>query len=134
MGALNIGKGGIAVDAAHSMKNNRTEYQGVDLATGEFIFYEDIGNKTINIGEFLAIVAACKYINEHNYQPRRIYSDSMVAINWFKNKTAQSKKRDKQLQKAVIYLMASHTKVDDIEVIHWNNKEWGETPADFGRK
>lgn len=130
----NFGEGGIVVDAAHSMKNNRTEYQGVDLQTGEFIFYEDIGNKTVNIGEFMAIVDACKYINEHDYKPRRIYSDSMVAINWFKNKTAQSKKRDKQLWKAVIYLMAAHTKVDDIEVIHWDNKAWGENPADFGNK
>jgi ribonuclease HI len=24
--------------------------------------------------------------------------------------------------------------VDTIEVRHWNNREWGETPADFGNK
>lgn len=125
---------GIAVDAAHSMKQKKTEFQGVDLATGETIFYQDLGNKTINIGEFLAIVEACKYIVKHDYKPRRIFSDSMVAINWFQSKSAKSTKRDKQLDKGLIYLRAAHKWIDDIEVIHWNNKEWGETPADFNRK
>lgn len=125
---------GIAVDAAHSMKNKKTEYQGVDLETGETIFYEDLGNLTINIGEFLAIVAACKYIVANDYQPRRIFSDSKVAISWFKSKSAASNKRNKQLDKGLIYLRAAASWIDDIEVIHWNNKAWGEIPADFGNK
>lgn len=125
---------GIAVDAAHSMKQKKTEFRGVDLATGEVIFYRSLGNKTINIGEFLAIVEACKYIIQNNYTPKRIFSDSQVAINWFKNKTAQSKKRERELDKALIYLRAAYTWVDQIEVIHWNNKNWGETPADFDNK
>lgn len=125
---------GITVDAAHSMKQKKTEFRGVDLATGEIIFYEDIGNKTVNIGEFLAIVQACKYIIEHDYKPKRIFSDSQVAIGWFKNKIAQSKKRERELDKALIYLRAAYTWVDEIEVIHWDNKAWGEIPADFGNK
>ena len=76
---------GIAVDAAHSMKNKLTEIQGVDLETGERLFYKNLGNQTTNIGEFLAIVEACKYINEHDYKPRIIYSDSTTAITWFKD-------------------------------------------------
>ena len=32
---------GIAVDAAHSTKNLVTEFQGIDLATGEQIFYKN---------------------------------------------------------------------------------------------
>lgn len=125
---------GIAVDAAHSMKFKKTEFRGVDLATGEVIFYKDIGNKTINIGEFLAIVEACKYIVNTNYEPRRIFSDSQVAISWFKNKEAQSLRREKELDKALIYLRAAYTWLEDIEIIHWNNKQWGEIPADFGNK
>ena len=116
------------------MKQKKTEFRGVDLATGEVIFYRSLGNKTINIGEFLAIVEACKYIIQNNYTPKRIFSDSQVAINWFKNKTAQSKKRERELDKALIYLRAAYTWVDQIEVIHWDNKNWGETPADFGNK
>ena len=125
---------GIAVDAAHSMKQRKTEFRGVDLATGEVVFYESLGNKTINIGEFLAIVEACKYIIENKYEPKRIFSDSQVAISWFKKKEAQSKKREKELDKALIYLRAAYTWVDEIEVIHWDNKNWGEIPADFGNK
>lgn len=125
---------GIAVDAAHSMKQKKTEFRGVDLATGEVIFYKNLGNKTINIGEFLAIVEACKYIIKNHYEPKRIFSDSQVAISWFKNKDAQSKKRERELDKALIYLRAAYTWIDEIEVIHWDNKNWGEIAADFGNK
>lgn len=125
---------GIAVDAAHSQKNKLTEFQGVDLRTGERIFYQSIGNQTINIGEFLAIVEAVKWINKNNYKPRIIFSDSMVAISWFKNKQTASDKKYTPLQIAEIYLKTCHSYIDDIKVVHWNNKEWGEIPADFGNK
>ena len=125
---------GIAVDAAHSMKNKLTEIQGVDLETGERLFYKNLGNQTTNIGEFLAIVEACKYINEHDYKPRIIYSDSTTAITWFKEKYTASKKRNKHLQKAEIYLKVCAIYVDNIEVKHWNTQEWGENVADFGNK
>lgn len=125
---------GIAVDAAHSMKQKETEFRGVDLATGEVIFYKSLGNKTINIGEFLAIVEACKYIIKHKYTPKRIFSDSQVAISWFKNKEAASVKREREVDKALIYLKAAYTWVDEIEVVHWDNRQWGEIPADFGNK
>jgi len=125
---------GIAVDAAHSMKNKLTEIQGIDLETGERLFYKNLGNQTTNIGEFLAIVEACKYINEHDYKPRIIYSDSTTAITWFKEKYTASKKRNKHLQKAEIYLKVCAIYVDNIEVIHWNTQEWGENVADFGNK
>ena len=61
---------GIATDAAHSTKNLLTEYQGINLATGEQIFYRNLGNQTVNIGEFLAVVEAVKYIIENDFQPR----------------------------------------------------------------
>ncbi len=43
---------GIATDGAHSMKRGVTRYRAVDLATGELLFEQNIGNQTINIGEF----------------------------------------------------------------------------------
>lgn len=125
---------GVAVDAAHSNKNRVTEFQGIDLRTGERIFYKNLGYQTINIGEFLAIVEAVKWINKTNYTPRVIFSDSMVAIRWFKNKRTASDTKCVLLQKAEIYLKTCFASVDDIKVIHWDNKEWGETPADFGNK
>lgn len=125
---------GIAVDAAHSVKNKRTEIQGIDLRTGKVVFYQDLGNQTINIGEFLAIVEAVKYIISNNYKPMRIFSDSNTAISWFRNKRTASGKRNKLLQKAEAYIRIAAFWVDKVEVIKWNNKLWGETPADFGNK
>ena len=125
---------GIAVDAAHSTKNRKTEFRGVDLKTGKILFYQDLGNQTINIGEFLAIVEAVKYIIDHDYHPKIIFSDSITAISWFKNKRTASGKRNPKLMKAEIYLRAIAYWIDEIEVIHWNNSKWGEIPADFGNK
>lgn len=125
---------GVATDAAHSLKNNITEYQGVDLRTGKRLFYRNLGNKTVNIGEFLGVIEAAKYIIEHNYSPRIIYTDSLTAITWFKDKQTASKKKSKELVKAEIFLKALSWDVDTIEVRHWNNKQWGEIPADFGNK
>lgn len=125
---------GIATDAAHSMKNGKTEYQGIDLATRQQIFYKDLGNQTTNIGEFLAVVEAAKYIIENDFQPRVIFTDSTTAIAWFKMKKTASTKPCKDLQRAEMFLRAMSADVDTIEIYHWDNKRWGETPADFGRK
>lgn len=125
---------GIAVDASHSTKNKMTEYRGVDLRTGKELFREKLGNQTINIGEFLAIVEAVKEIYETGYKPAVIFSDSMVAINWFVNRKTSSGKRNSRLMKAECYLRLMEEKIKDIKVIHWNNDKWGEIPADFHRK
>lgn len=125
---------GIAVDAAHSTKNRKTEFRGVDLKTGEVLFYKDLGNQTINIGEFLAIVAAVQYIIEHDFQPKVIFSDSTTAISWFKNKRTASGKRNSKLMKAEIYLRAAAYWVDEIAIHKWDNVQFGEIPADFGNK
>lgn len=126
---------GIAVDASHLASKNITEYQGIDLRTGEKVLGHNLGgNKTINQGEFLAIVHACQYIIENDYRPRRIYSDSMVAITWFKNKETASGKGNVSLKKAEVFLKACAYDVDSIEVFHWDNRKLGEIPADFGRK
>jgi ribonuclease HI len=125
---------GITTDAAHSTKRSRTEYQGVDLETGERIFYRDLGNQTVNIGEFLGVVEAVKYIIENDYQPRIVYTDSITALTWFQQKRTASKKKNKELQKAEIFLRVFAADVDTIEVAHWDNRTWGEIPADFDRK
>lgn len=125
---------GIATDAAHSTKRLETEYQGINLVTGERIFYRNLGEQTVNIGEFLGVVEAVKYIIENDFHPRVIYTDSITAISWFYNKRTASKKKNKELQKAEIFLKAFSADVDTIKVIHWDNKRWGETPADFGNK
>ncbi len=125
---------GIATDAAHSIKNLVTEYRGVDLATGEQLFYKNLGNQTVNIGEFMGVVEAAKYIIENDFQPRIIYTDSQTAIAWFNAKSTSSSKKYNGLHKAELFLRVMASDVDTIEVRHWDNKRYGEIPADFGRK
>ena len=90
---MNYPKEGIVVDAAHSMKNGVTEYQAIDLKTGERLFYKNLGNQTTNIGEFLGLMETIKFVIENDFQPRIAYTDSMTAITWFRNKK-QLLKRD----------------------------------------
>ncbi len=125
---------GITTDCAHSEKNGRTLFRGIDLKTGEQIFYKDLGNQTVNIGEFLGVIAAVKYIIETDYYPRIIFTDSITALTWFKNKKTASKKRNSELKKAEIFLKIKATEVNKIQVVHWDNEVWGEIPADFGNK
>ena len=125
---------GITTDAAHSTKRSVTEYQGIDIETGERLFYKNLGNQTVNIGEFLAVVEAAKHIIENDFQPRVIYTDSVTAMAWFRNKRTASKKRNKELQKAEVFLKLFAADIDTISIQHWDNKKWGETPADFGNK
>lgn len=125
---------GIAVDAAHSMKKSKTEYQGVNLETGEIVFYKDLGNQTINIGEFLALVHGIKYVIENEIDPPIVYSDSTTAISWVKHKAVSSNKKNREMDKAVVYLRTCAKYVDEVEIVKWDNKAWGETPADFGNK
>ena len=125
---------GVAVDAAHSQKKGVTEIQGIDLKTGKVLFYANLGNQTTNIGEFLAIVEGVKYIIANDFEPKTIFSDSTTAISWFKAKRTGSKKRNKYLQKAEIYLKVAAYWVDQIEVVKWDTDKYGENPADFGNK
>lgn len=131
---MNYPKEGIAVDAAHSMKNGVTEYQAIDLKTGERLFYKNLGNQTTNIGEFLGLMETIKYVIENDFQPRIVYTDSMTAITWFRNKKTASKKRHSDLQRSEIFLKVMDIDVSTIDVIHWDTNKWGENPADFGNK
>lgn len=131
---IDIPSEGIVTDGAHSLKRGVTEYQGFDIKTGKRLFYRNLGNKTVNIGEFLAVVEAAKYIIENDFQPRVIYTDSQTAISWFLSKRTASKKKCRDLQKAEIFLKALVYDIDTIEVRHWDNAIWGENPADFGNK
>ena len=130
----NIPTEGIVTDAAHSTKNKVTEYQGIDLNTGKRLFYRNLGNKTVNIGEFLGVIEAVKYIIENDFQPRVIYTDSLTAITWFNSKKTASKKKCRELQKAEIFLKALSWDVETIEVRYWDKQNWDENPADLGRK
>lgn len=125
---------GIATDGAHSAKERLTRFRAVDLFSGKELLCESVGNWTNNIGEFLGIIAAVKYILEHPEAPRIIYSDSITAVTWYQNRRTASSRHCPALLKAEIFLKAMEERLKNIRVEHWDNRLWGEIPADFGNK
>ncbi|MBF0648750.1 ribonuclease H [Dysgonomonas sp. GY75] len=130
---MEIPVAGIATDAAHSVKNRLTGFRGVDLSGNREIFLCYIGNKTVNTGEFLGVIAAVKYILENDCTPV-IYTDSTTAVTWYNNMKTASKKTYAELGKAEVFLKIMSERIKHIRVLHWDNNLWGEIPADFGHK
>lgn len=131
--------GAVAVDAACSGNPGKMEYQGVEVHTGLQLFHKKFEPlATNNIGEFLAIVHALALFNNAP-QPVPIYSDSRTAISWVRNKkcntnipeTAKNRSLFDVIRRAEAWL-ATHQYANPI--IKWKTEEWGEIPADFGRK
>lgn len=129
----------VAVDAACSGNPGPMEYRGVYLLTGQEIFHFGPVHGTNNIGEFLAIVHALALMKQKGIR-MTIYSDSRNAISWVRQKkcrtklerTAETEKLFQMIERAETWLKThSYT---DIPVLKWETEEWGEVPADFGRK
>ena len=128
-----------AVDAACSGNPGPMEYRGIDLATGAEIFHFGPVHGTNNVGEFLAIVHALALLWKQGDTQKTIYSDSYNAILWVKKKQCKTKlKRTPQTEQ--LYQIISRaeqwlkTHAYRNPVVKWETAEWGEIPADFGRK
>jgi ribonuclease HI len=132
-------KTALAVDAACSGNPGMMEYRGVDMITNEVVFHKGpFFDGTNNIGEFLAIVHALALLKKQNSN-RIIYTDSMTALAWVKNKKANTKNpvtsRNADLyeliRRAEIWLKENSYFTP---ILKWDTENWGEIPADFGRK
>lgn len=128
-----------AVDAACSGNPGAMEYQGVDLATGAQVFHYGPVYGTNNIGEFLAIVHALALMDKQGIKDKAIYSDSYNAILWVNKKQCKTKlprePRTEQLfqviARAEAWLRQHPLRTP---LIQWQTRQWGDIPADFGRK
>ena len=128
-----------AVDAACSGNPGPMEYQAIDLATGYRVFHFGPMKGTNNIGEFLAIVHALALMQQQGLTEKTIYSDSYNAILWVNKRQCKTKlERTPEteplfqiIQRAERWLQ-THTWRNPI--VKWETKQWGEVPADFGRK
>jgi len=128
----------IAVDAACSGNPGPMEYQGIYLGTGDQIFHFGPVHGTNNIGEFLAIVHALALMKQKNFQIP-VYSDSYNAILWVKNRKCKTKLERNAETEGLYQLIARAEKwlrenPQHAPVIKWETSQWGEIPADFGRK
>ena len=132
-------RGAWAVDAACSGNPGPMEYQCIDLQTGAQVFHFGPVQGTNNIGEFLAIVHALALMEKQGIKDKVIYSDSYNAILWVKKKkcktTLTRNSATEQLYQIIAraeqWLMTHNVTTP---IIKWETKQWGEIPADFGRK
>ncbi len=129
----------LAVDAACDGSPGNMEYRGIYLATREELFHVGpLKNGTNNLGEFLAIVHALAYLQQH-HQIWLIYSDSRTALSWVKQKQARSKLPRTEQTEPVWALADRALKWLEENsypnrLLEWDTAAWGENPADFGRK
>ncbi|MDO4714827.1 MAG: ribonuclease H family protein [Bacteroidales bacterium] len=130
-----------AVDAACSGNPGQMEYRGVCLQTGVEVFHLGPVLGTNNIGEFLAIVHAFALIAQMapDQRPALIYSDSRNAIGWVARgkcnttlmHTSNTAAVHDLIERAERWLSANTFR---LPVKKWQTRQWGEIPADFGRK
>ena len=128
----------IAVDAACSGNPGAMEYQGVYTATGDPIFHQQFPLGTNNIGEFLAIVHALAMFHQQG-KDTPIYTDSRIALGWVKQKKCKTKlvrnARTARLYEVIARAekwLQTHSYPN--KLLKWDTENWGEIPADFGRK
>lgn len=130
----------IAVDAACKGNPGPLEYQGVEIYSNVNLFHQGpYPEGTVNIGEFLAIVHALALLKHGNQPDRAIYSDSKIGMSWVKQgkcktKATQTKANQKLFQ--LISRAEKWLKENPVTnpVLKWETRQWGEIPADFGRK
>ena len=116
------------------------EYRGVHIRTGKEIFrVGPLPDGTNNIGEFLALVHGLAWLKQQNRPNIPIYSDSRNAQLWIKAKSCRTKLERSGRNDQVFDLIDRAEKwlaVNKVTnpVLKWKTEEWGEIPADFGRK
>ena len=129
----------LAVDAACSGNPGDMEYRGVYTATGEEIFrMGPMPQGTNNIGEFLAIVHGLALMKQRNICIP-LYSDSRNALAWVRQKKCKTQLVETPVNAPIFELIRRAEKWLQINaysnlLLKWETKEWGEIPADFGRK
>ncbi|MCF8234087.1 MAG: ribonuclease H family protein [Bacteroidales bacterium] len=129
----------LSVDAACSGNPGIMEYRGVDTKSGIELFSQGpFEEGTVNIGEFLAIVHGLAQLKKEK-KSIPIYTDSMTAMKWVKEKHVNTRlersSRNKQLfefvGRAVMWLKSNSY---SNKILKWDTGNWGEIPADYGRK
>ena len=128
----------LAVDAACSGNPGAMEYRGVHVASRQEIFHFGPVYGTNNIGEFLAIVHGLALLKQKGFD-MPIYSDSVNAISWIKQKKCKTKLPREPKTEELFKLIERAEKwlrenTYTTKILKWETKQWGEIPADFGRK
>lgn len=126
-------------DAACSGNPGVMEYRCVNTETGEELFARGpFAEGTSNIGEFLGIVETLMLLHERG-DASPVYSDSRNALSWVNQKkcktqlppNARNRRLFTHIQDAELWLRENKF---PNKILKWRTEEWGENPADYGRK
>lgn len=126
-------------DAACSGNPGVMEYRCVNTETGEVLFARGpFREGTNNIGEFLGIVEALMLLRERN-DASPVYSDSRNALAWVaakqcKTQLARNRRNAKLFQRIAHAEEWLRENEYPNKILKWRTEEWGESPADYGRK
>lgn len=129
----------LSVDASCLGNPGDVEYRGVHTGTKEILFaVGPLAYGTNNLGEFLGIVDGLRYLQARGLTIP-IYSDSATGMSWVKKKRVQTKLARRpenqdifeRIDQALEWLN-HHTYPNPI--LKWDTVNWGEIPADYGRK
>ena len=130
---------GWAVDASCMGNPGVMEYRGVELMTGRELFrVGPFQQGTNNIGEFLAIVHALALM-EKTGEWHTIYTDSATALSWVRKKQIKTTLKQTEANRRLFEILGRglvwiRSHVWPVKILKWQTEEWGEVPADFGRK
>ena len=132
----------IATDAACQSNPGKLEWQWVIISTGEIIFASPVYPVgTVNIGEYIAIIQWLQRCLAHPHYTC-LYSDSRTAISWVRKwhystqlvRSRQTEKLFSLLDEQTLWLQKHSPRSDKVALQKWPTSQWGEIPADFGRK
>lgn len=130
----------IAVDGACSRNPGPMEYRCVRVADGAEIFRKGpFQGGTNNIGEYLALIHAAAMLAQRGDTTTPIYTDSRTALAWVRNRRANTRVVATPENAPLLQIVAradAWIQSHDIPnpILKWDTDNWGEIPADFGRK
>ena len=129
----------LAVDASCIGNPGDMEYRGVYIETGQEIFHVGpLAQGTNNVGEFLALVHGLAYFKKTGCK-MPIYTDSRNAMLWVQQKKCKTKLERTTANTFIFNLIERaekwlHENGYTTQILKWDTANWGEIPADFGRK
>lgn len=126
-------------DAASSSNPGVMEYRAADTETGKILFERGpFPEGTNNIGEFLGLVETLMLLRKRK-ETSPIYSDSRTALAWVAAKQCKTHLIPNERNAELFDRIAQaerwlHRHTYSNPVLKWRTADWGEIPADYGRK
>lgn len=126
-------------DAACIGNPGALEYRAVSTETGAALFARGpFPEGTNNVGEFLGIVETLMVLHKH-HDASPVYSDSVNALSWVKQKKCKTQLTLNTRSRELFERIADAEEWLRVykypnKILKWRTDDWGEIPADYGRK